>query len=140
MTVASIFVCTVFPPFYAVFGMKETHSKNRVKRGDRVKWGQHFLSQNQHVCIPHTLGRYNFCQYITCMLITYQKYLKTCYNIVWAPKIMFQHQFSSKIPFFLKIAEKRDEKYFVKKPRNWGAPRIMGARKMGGVLYCMIGK
>ena len=35
----------------------------------------------------------------------------------------------------MKIVEKRDEKYFFKKPRNWGDPRIMGARKMGGVLY-----
>ena len=28
-----------------------------------------------------------------------------------------------------------DEKSAAKKPRNWGGPRIMGARKMGGVLY-----
>ena len=28
-----------------------------------------------------------------------------------------------------------DEKSAAKRPRNWGGPRIMGARKMGGVLY-----
>ena len=31
-----------------------------------------------------------------------------------------------------------DEKSAAKRPRNWWAPRIMGARKMGGVLYIII--